>query len=164
MRTRLLSLHQPYASFVAWLLKGNETRKPTISWRYYSGLLYLQAAQRQPKPEELARLREAMPDHPNVREFWSYFDSNPLPLGKIVCRCKMDGHLIMTPELIAKQPPLELAVGDWAEGRLAIPLDEVYAPEQPIPAVAGQGLRMISPELQQAIDAVQWSPVVRLPS
>ena len=158
--SRMVTLHQPYASLIAWGLKQVETRPKTISWRYFFGHLYIHAAQRIPSREELETIKSAMPKHPRVDEFWDFYKSaDDLPYSAIVCRTEMDGHLLMTVELIKKQTPLEIAVGGWAVGRLAIPLTEIARPATPIPAVGGQGIRKIKHDVQRIIDAAFFYPV-----
>ncbi|WP_225914036.1 ASCH domain-containing protein [Leptolyngbya ohadii] len=157
---RLLSLWQPWASFIAHGIKQYETRPWGTPYR---GRIAIQAAQRKAKEDELVAICEAIREGNGTAEDIARLDSalecyfintHSQPVyGAIVAvadltNCKyMDSKYSSISEnlytYISDQTPLELAVGDWQPGRYAWKLENVRPLAQPIPCKGHQGLRRI---------------------
>jgi activating signal cointegrator 1 len=161
---KIITLHQPWASLVALRLKGNETR----SWHTkYRGLLAIHAGLRPIKRDK---------DSPILyTTTWGDGDgfgfeklnqalSQDLPLGAIVAICELTDCRMMRDQrdrrhlnpgayiYINQQTPLEIATGDWKEGRYAWKLENVLALPTPIACRGYQGLRNLPDELELAIN------------
>ena len=147
---RALSLHQPWASLIAWELKHFETR----SWRTpYRGLLAIHAAKHCDLEDEellLSDLRShtGNPDLPAAKD---------LPRGAVVAVGRLVACHRMTPDLIGRQSKIENMVGWWEQGRYAWEIGQVRALESPIQARGYQGLwKWQAPdELRSIIDQME---------
>jgi hypothetical protein len=79
---------------------------------------------------------------------------NYLPYGCIACVCELTDCIVMTPEFIEKQSPLEIAVGLWKPGRVALKLENTRKLFEPIPIKRGwQSWGQTTPEMDQLIAA-----------
>lgn len=139
---RALSLHQyplPYASLIAYELKRYETRSLHFFTRY-RGKLAIHAVRTRRKTD-ITNLRDLIP--PLTREAARLSLINGqilmgyLPYGCIACICHITDCIVMTPDFIAQQTPLERAVGDWRPGRVALKLENVRRIEGNIPIKRG---------------------------
>lgn len=125
---KAISLWQPYASLIAAGVKHYETRSwPTT----YRGPLAIHAAKRPPRADELAAVDDAMRA--------AGLTIVDLPFGAIVCAVRLI-RLHRTEDIRDRLTPLELSVGNYADGRFAWELQLVKLPPAPIPAVGRQGL------------------------
>ncbi|MDP4158206.1 MAG: ASCH domain-containing protein [Bacillota bacterium] len=124
---KAISLLQPWASLIAIGAKKIETR----SWATkYRGPLAIHASKGFPK-----LLRELC----NTQPFKAIlskagFDSDKLPLGKIIATCNLVDCIKMTPEFIQTVKSPELDFGVYAVGRYAWILEDVKQLEKQIPA------------------------------
>lgn len=121
-----LSLHQPYASAIAYKLKGYETR----SWRTkYRGELLIHAAKSFPRyARQFAEEEVALGRIPSR-----------LPFGGIVCKVELLDCL-PTEEASLEISALERHYGDYSPGRFAWKLKLLRVFEEPIPYRGAQGL------------------------
>lgn len=153
---RVLTLWQPWASFIALGLKQYETR----SWdTNYRGKLLIHAASRKIDndgirvwlgAQEIADIKPSGPSEP----FFTYLN---LPLGCIVAIADLTSTLQMidTQEIgpvhlhphlhiaINSVSKLERCVGDWRQFRYAWKLENIIALPEPILYKGGQGLRKL---------------------
>lgn len=130
---KALTLHQPWASFIAWGDKRFETRH----WKTnYRGEIAIHAAKTMPayaadfchEPEIEELLSE--------RNVWHL---NELPCGVVVCIARLVAcHQIPNRSLDISDT--ERMLGDWSPGRFAWELTMVDPLEEPIPARGAQGL------------------------
>lgn len=130
---KAMSLHQPYASLVAHGLKI-ETRSARPTTRY-RGPLLIHAAKKWTQ-EQHDKLDELTAKFQAVRDV----DPIELPLGSLVAVARVVDIREMTPEWIAEQTPLQLAIGDWKPGRYGWVFDRVERLDPPIPCRGFQGL------------------------
>lgn len=150
-----LSLWQPWASFVAYLLKSNETRGWATNYR---GPLAIHATKKEPsevfselfelsfvEDERLAReyvcglmeisgLADREPRAGECRELF-----NALPRGKILCVVNLV-DCVPTRSVKDDITYQEWAYGDYSDGRFAWVTEMVHRFEEPIPAKGSQGL------------------------
>jgi hypothetical protein len=131
---KAISLWQPYASLVAHRLKKNETRGWSTSYR---GPVLIHAAKKWTleQAEELGGFLQ----FPEVWAAYPQIGATP-PLGAILAVARVVDVREMTAEWIDAQAALELAAGDWQEGRFGWVLDDVRTLDTPIPCVGAQGL------------------------
>lgn len=139
---RILSLWQPWASFIALGIKKFETR----SWQTpYRGKLAIHAAKRPIDEIGEATIWDA-------RNKGASIPNISMPLGCIVALADLTACLKMVDDLsrspsevanIHLQTQLELSVGDWRPGRYAWKLGNICSISEPIPFKGGQGLRVI---------------------
>lgn len=136
-----MSLHQPWASLVAYGLKKIETRGPRSPFRY-RGPLLIHAAKKWDDHASETLLRLAY-EFPTIDAAFRDPDGIGMvtpPLGAIVAVCRVVDIREMTPAWIAEQTALELAVGDWRPGRFGWVLEDVRRIDPPIPMKGRQGL------------------------
>jgi activating signal cointegrator 1 len=151
---RIITLYQPWASFVALGLKHYETR----SWATgYRGSIAIHAGKR-------------LIDEDGLKLIWQVEALtgqalNPVdfkyPRGEIVAIANLFDCLKMNPDYACRQIPgfisldsaseLEKLTGGWQSGRFAWQLEQVIALPQPIPYQGGQGLRNLDPEVERQI-------------
>lgn len=138
---RAMSLHQPWASLVAHGLKRIETRGPRPTKRY-RGPLLVHAAKKWTRKEfdALHRIYSQHVAPLNACGFGDWLAGTPPPLGAIVAVARVVDIREMTPEWIAEQTPLELAIGDWQPGRYGWVLEDVQRLEPAIALRGRQGL------------------------
>lgn len=151
---RVLTLWQPWASFIAHLFKEYETRSWSTSYR---GKIAIHAAKRpidQDGIDTIAKVSAitggkspklwGKPQQPLVDNY---------PCGVIVAIADLTNCLKMsswgTPQqglidIDFEVTELEYAVGNWQEGRYAWRLENVLALPKPIPFKGGQGLRPLT--------------------
>ena len=128
---RGLTIHQPFANFIADGKKQYETR----SWRpSYIGQVAIHAGKYQ---------------EPAGYYGWEIEG----PFGAIIAV----GWLIFchrAEDIRDSLPQNELAVGDYRDGRYALELVEVVKLAQPVPLRGYQGLWNVPPDVAAAIEAV----------
>lgn len=136
---KIITLWQPWATFIALNLKGCETR----SWETgYRGKIAIHAAKRHIDPDGkyvirlVHELTDAMVPHKR----------NDYPLGCIIAIADLVDCRCMDTNFIAEQSDLELALGYWQSGRFAWQLDNILALPEPIPYRGSQGLCDVRPE------------------
>lgn len=128
---KLISLWEPWASFMAQGLKRYETR----SWATpYRGILGVHAAKRWQRDQRRI-LDTLVQQHPDLAEFAVY----DFPFG-----CVLSAHRLVaihrTEDIRHTLSPLELALGDYSDGRFAWEMPLVKTPPQPIATVGRQGI------------------------
>ena len=132
---KAITLHQPYATFIADGLKVYETRGwPTP----YRGMLAIHAGKRTKARE--ADVLEAY-DDPYSDE--ALVDLDALPWGAIIAICDLADCVRMTPafcERLRLENWNEWAMGYYAPGRFAWHLARVRKLPAPIPCRGQQGL------------------------
>ncbi|UJB72274.1 ASCH domain-containing protein (plasmid) [Acaryochloris sp. 'Moss Beach'] len=136
---KILTLWQPWATFIALNLKRYETR----SWgTHYRGKLAIHAAKRTIGLDGQAIVSQVndltggkVPRKP--RDY---------PLGCIVAIADLVDCPQMDSRLISRQTDLEMAVGCWQSGRFAGQLGNIVALPDPIPYRGCQGLRDVRSE------------------
>lgn len=130
---RALSLHQPWASLIAWGFKRYETRHWTTAHR---GLLAIHAAKHRDLDDEQDLL-----DDLDCR--FGYHDLTPaaeLPRGQVVAIVRLVGCHRMTPAVMDEQSRLEERLGHWALDRFAWEIGDVRRLSPPVDARGYQGL------------------------
>lgn len=141
---KILTLWQPWATFIALNFKRYETR----SWgTQYRGKLAIHAAKRHIDPDG------------KYAASWVYELTNgklalkrrDYPLGCIVAIADLVDCPQMDSSLINRQTELELAVGHWQFGRFAWKLENIVALPEPIPYRGSQGLRDVRPEVLEIL-------------
>lgn len=138
---KLITLHQPWASLVALGIKKYETRHWETNYR---GPLLIHAAKRDIKAKEFGMACRFLSAE-QVGDIVEHAYDN---LGVIIAIADLTNCQRMitcsgneTPGEIAipTVSPLEKSVGDWAGGRYALQLDNVYKLENPVPFKSRQG-------------------------
>lgn len=127
---KAISLWQPYATAIVAGLKTYETR----SWRTcYRGELAIHAAKKWGRDEQdiLAFL---MRKHPQLTQLWA----STFPLGKVLGIVELV-DICRTEAVRDGIPPLERALGNYANNRFAWQLNLIERFEEPIPATGRQG-------------------------
>jgi hypothetical protein len=153
-----ITLHQPWASLVAWELKHFETR----SWPTpYRGQLIIHAGLNRDElkpideflvwwkgrlvPDSMrgdfaAQVVEAMAARGISR-------SSELPMGCALCLADLVDCILMDEAFIARQSAQERLFGWWAPGRFAWQLENVRQFAVPVPARGAQQLWMWQGEI-----------------
>lgn len=132
---KAITLHQPWASLIAWEDKRFETR----SWpTRYRGKIAIHAGQ----TNALSGIVDETMINPIItRAFRQHgIDWRHLPCGAVLGVANLVECIQMTPELIAGLPQYERLLGDWTEGRWAWRFDAVTRFREPIPARGKQGI------------------------
>lgn len=130
---KALSLHQPWATVIAFGAKAYETRH----WgTRYRGPLAIHAAKHRNLDDEQGLIDEldclyGWHDLPAARD---------LPRGAVVAVATLAGCLRMTETRILAQSELERDVGNWLPGRWAWHLTDVRRMAAPVPVRGEQGL------------------------
>jgi hypothetical protein len=143
---RILTLWQPYATFMQLGIKQWETRPPSINWDAYRGETLIHAAsatshRMNAEEWELVRSLQSEGIIPVFGE---------VPYGAILALTQMIDSQIMTQEFINSVSELERKVGYWSEGRKAVHCSDTTA-LTPIPWKGAQGLRKVPPELEKMV-------------
>lgn len=143
---KALSLWQPWASAIALGLKRIETRDWGTRFR---GMLAIHAAKTTRGWDDCSAEVEL-----RVFEAAGYSRAsiacarntrpNSFPHGGVIAIANLLDCVEMTPELIAKQSELEVAMGNWQPGRFAWVLGNVYALPKPFDCRGAQGLFNVS--------------------
>ncbi len=132
---KAITLHQPWATFIAEGWKTLETR----SWAtYYRGRIAIHAA-KAPHREDEARFhtKGLLPDE--IRRVLP--PPGEYAYGKIVAIATLAGCWTILPEHQNRRiTELEFIMGDWGPGRCAWKLERVHALDPPVPARGRQGL------------------------
>jgi hypothetical protein len=132
---KALTVTQPWATLVAIDAKNIETRS---WWTGYRGPLAIHAAKIMPRT-----VREWVED-PEAEEIRrtlraaGYASFDDLPLGQVLCICRLDRCEKITAQ---NRPPWpELAFGDYTLGRYMWHFAAVKRLDKPAPAKGAQGL------------------------
>lgn len=152
---KALSLHQPWASLMAWGLKALETRSFRLNYR---GIVAIHASKTFP-PMAQALVRTEAFQGPLRAALHAYFPGEPvlpgdLPTGAIVAvgRLTATWPIITNPDDPQAVPALqvgkgfepipdeELPFGDYSAGRFAWKFEDVVRLGNPIPAKGSLGL------------------------
>lgn len=129
-----LSLHQPWASLIAWREKSIETR----SWYTpHRGLLAIHATKVVPS-YVWAELHTNRLLYETVGKHWSGKMLGELPRGSIIAVCRLVDCQRITPRNLPDLP--ERAFGNYTFGRYTWILEEIQPLVEPIPARGNQGL------------------------
>ena len=129
---KAITLWQPWASAMAAEMKRNETR----SWRTdYRGPLLIHAAARRPTECDLWVL-----EHPAVklRLALDNIDPKKFPLGAAVCIVKLV-DCVRVETIRDTLSPMELALGNYNNGRYAWITEFLHYIDKPIPMKGAQG-------------------------
>lgn len=163
---RLLSLWQPWASFIPHGLKDYETRLWATNYR---GKIAIHAAQRKAQNDEVVSIYDNLKALGGTNEAVSKLDrvlgcflmwKDDLPYGAITAIVSLVNCLEMWDSQvygplmplhrrgidIASVSALEKAVGNWQEGRFAWEQANIRPLAKPIPCKGAQGLRTIRDE------------------
>lgn len=152
MEYRAISLHQPWASFIALGIKKYETR----SWATkYRGKLLVCSAKKKYIPDscfvnqvfdltDMGAFHRTRLDFLGTNTQYTEF----LPMGKVLCVVDLVSCLKMESYPSPKQeniiledvPKLEKLCGDWTPGRHAWELANLIPLPNPIPIKGKQGL------------------------
>jgi hypothetical protein len=134
LKVKIVSLWQPYASAIALGLKQYETRT-WLPHKGYRGLLAIHAAQRPIKAEELGdgifTIGEAFAQK-NI-------GLRDLPLGCIVALGFMD-ECFPSEVIRGELSPMELAFGDYGDGRYGWRISRLIGFKKPIAAIGRQSM------------------------
>lgn len=128
---KLISLWQPWASFMALELKRYETRHWATRYR---GVIGIHAAKRWQKDQQYM-LENLCKRHPELEQYAGY----DFPRGCVLSAMRLT-HIYKTEEVIAHLSPLEKALGDYSPGRFAWEMELIKLPEKPIPVKGEQGI------------------------
>lgn len=154
---RALSIRQyplPFASLIYRDIKGNETRSPFYETDY-RGQLAIHAT-KAVKPVSLNPLQKLIkPGSPHYYEFSCIkYDVGMglLPYGQIIAIAELTDCITMTEEFIASQSPLELAMGHWQVGNVALKMQNIRRLKNPISVDRGwQAWGQTTPEQDELI-------------
>lgn len=129
---KAISLWQPWASLMVSQHKRYETRHWAISFR---GNIAVHAAKKWDS-ENKHYIQRLIRQFPNELADYAI---TPLPLGCIIGAFRLiDIHT--TESIRDNLSPLELALGDYSNGRYAWEMELIKIPEKPIPAKGMQGI------------------------
>jgi len=136
---KTLTLHQPYASAIAFGMKRYETRPRNTNHR---GLLAIHAGKafNQEGMESLHGFPWS--DHitlPLARRY-SPIGEQEFVKGAVVAVCVLSDCLLMDDALIQSIDAQERAMGHWEAGRYAYKLDNIQMLRTPVEARGKQGL------------------------
>lgn len=130
---KAITLHQPWASLVAWGEKKYETR----SWgTAYRGEIAIHAGLHLVKNQSF------------WHEIHRKYDLVDVPLGMIVAIARLETVIMMDRRLIATISDKEYSTGDWQVGRWAWDLRDIRPLNEPIPARGHQRLWNWDPPTQ----------------
>jgi hypothetical protein len=153
MVIRAYSLMEPWASAVAWGLKGIETRDHDLSHR---GPLAIHASKTKDR-ESRAFFDEVRPYFRMAGYLGSYED---LPFGRVVCLTNMTDSrpTEVLENLVNHVGEIELLFGNFTPGRRGYLLQDVRRLITPVPAKGWPGLWTWEPEEEPATVAPTWKP------
>lgn len=137
---KAISLHQPWATLVAFGEKQYETR----SWKpNHRGLLAIHASKRFDAIQENLCL-----ESPFRESLWQagYRQQRSLPLGAVLCVVKLI-DIVPTGQVLDHLPQKELTFGNYGPGRYAWKLELVKRFTTPIPMAGMQSLFDIADDL-----------------
>lgn len=116
---KAITIHQPFASAIAFGVKRYETR----TWKtHFRGKIAISAG------------KKTVPE-----EFKQYFEMDVYPMGCIVCITEITDCILMDKKLIDSIDDREFNLGDWEIGNYAWKLGTVEI-FKTIPVVGKQGL------------------------
>lgn len=126
---KAITIHQPYASLIAWRFKRYETRHWTTRYR---GTIAIHAGKKWTRTMQ-AYWEDLCDSYPEPKGY----KAAELPLGCVVAACRLvNVHRVET----VSPGALESVVGNFAPGRYAWEMEVVKLPPEPIPAVGQQGI------------------------
>lgn len=135
MKTKCISLWQPWASAIALGFKQIETRGFRTSYR---GPIAIHAARRWTVHQQvaLANIMDAIPEAKAAFRALSEIET-PLPLGKIVAIAEIVDCVSITPDFAVTDE--EFLLGDYSPNRFAWRLKNVVALPKPFAYTGRQG-------------------------
>ena len=128
---RAITLWEPWATFIAAGHKRFETRSWSTQFR---GNIAIHASKRWQRDQK-AILAQLVGKHPELEEYKAYI----FPLGCVVAACRLV-KIHRVEDVRHELSALELALGDYSDGRFAWELEIVRLPPKPIPAAGMQGI------------------------
>ena len=141
---KIITLWQPWATFIALNFKQFETR----FWgTRYRGKLAIHAAKRPIDPDGKYTASQVY----ELTNGKLALKRRDYPLGCIVAIADLVDCPQMDSSLISRQTDLELAVGQWQAERFAWQLENVIALPEPIPYRGCQGLRDVRPDVLEIL-------------
>ena len=126
-----ISLWQPWASFISYLLKEYETRHWSTPYR---GAIVIHAA----KAKDSLLLCKQEPYVSILAR--AGLTAAELPFGAAVCLADLTDCIRMDDAFIARQSRRELALGNWKPGRYAWKLENIRVAVRPLPMSGKQGI------------------------
>jgi hypothetical protein len=153
---KILTLWEPYASFIKYKLKNFETRSWGTSYR---GEILIHAAKRKYK---IGSFEDTVANKVCQLAQWDNFDRRTLdfvgcshlPLGEIVAIAQLTDCIQMSEPFIEQQSEIEIACGNWQPLRFAWKFENIRPITQQILFRGKQGLVNAPPEV---IEQVQFS-------
>lgn len=137
MRIKAVTLWEPWATLMALELKLYETR----SWYHrYRGLIAVHASERWREDQEWVLRREP---YASALGALGFSQKEDFPLGCIVSVHRLDGIYAtekLKPKLQVQDKDLEIAFGNYANGRKAWHMPLVHRLAKPLPATGSRGL------------------------
>jgi hypothetical protein len=131
---KAITLHQPWATFIALGIKQYETR----SWgTRYRGTIAIHAGKL-----TTAQIEDADAEYGDILDEYGLIAAD-LPSGVIVATAELVDCILMARafvESIHRADGYEFRVGGWSTGRFAWQLDNVGALDPPVPTRGMQGL------------------------
>ncbi|HEY9825220.1 MAG TPA: ASCH domain-containing protein [Stenomitos sp.] len=154
---KIITLWQPYASLIAYGLKGYETR----SWgTKYRGPIAIHAAARKMTKADIDTWETAFDIAVAYGPIEEFPFASELPLGKIVAVADLTNCLSMAEGFssdihidIREVSDLEQYCGNWELGRIAWQLDNVRR-VKPLPFKGQQGLRDLPEDVAERLEWV----------
>ncbi len=136
---KAISLHQPWASAVAFGVKTIETR----GWRTnHLGPIAIHAAKRK-TPGQCGIYKYLIATHDDILLAFSEqmiaFEFDDLPFGAVIATAQIRAVGNMSFLDLEKLSDAELALGDYSAGRFFWKLTDVVKLQKPIPAIGHQG-------------------------
>lgn len=125
-----ISLHQPWASLVAWGVKQHETRHWQYPQRLEGQRIAIHAAKRCEFNVDQVLRQLLFRRHGDL---WN----KELPTGAVICTALLCGCI--PTEVGAPDGPIDAAAGNWEPGRYAWRLRDVRELPTPIPLTGRQG-------------------------
>ena len=139
---KIITLHQPWASFIKEGFKTYETR----SWATkYRGPLLIHAGKKKFKKSQYDSVMES------YSEFFSVMgidDLNELPYGKILCITNLT-EVVKTEVAYGHISMSNIKLGDWSPNRYGWKLDDVCPLIDPIQHSGQQGIRDYKTDLHE---------------
>ena len=141
-----ITLHQPWASAIAFKLKEYETRPRKTNYR---GLIAIHAGKTKADDKVFESLSTIPWNEHLVRPMsrkWLSVNGDDFPTGAIVAVAEISDCIAMDDDTIAAQSAQERVLGHWETGRHAYKLENIQALPKPIPVSGKQGLWNVDDE------------------
>ncbi len=137
---KAITLHQPWASAIAFGLKRYETRPRKTNHR---GPIAIHAGKTFNEDGYAGVNHLPFAEHielPLSRRWATSLTGQDFPSGAIVAVADLTDCLLMDEDLIAAQSEQELSLGHWEPGRYAYQLDDIKLLSKPVFIGGKQGL------------------------